>query len=252
VSNAEIEPLASLSADVKWPTGLAARMIANSTHPAGRPPAASILPAAPVLLGDVTQAVPLALPHDLSSVRRTLTEVITARRSGGIVGEIALAQGVFATLLAATAVPLPQSLQPNLAMSPIVCPVVFNVEGIQSAAYRYLHTEHILLPIRTIEREVVCAQVLSQREHGSGAAILFLVVPLARWLLEFGDRGYRGVALQIGWITDRLYLVAEMLGLTYTASGAFAPARADELLGLDGYHHTCFFSFVLGDLKHNG
>jgi hypothetical protein len=97
-----------------------------------------------------------------------------------------------------------------------------------------------------VQRDAGREDLLLQREHGDGAAILFIAVPMALWLHHFGDRGYRGAALQVGYLTDRLYLAAETLGLTYTASGGFAPARADQLLDLDGYHHTTMFSFVVG------
>jgi SagB-type dehydrogenase family enzyme len=244
--------LDSLLASVPWPIGLAARMIAGSSYPAGRPPAPAPLPPAPPLPGDVANAIPLIPPHNLSRVRRTLAEVIVARRSGGISEEGPLDQAMFGTLLAATAEPLPQPLLPDSAMVPIVCPVVFNVEGLPSAAYRYIPGEHMLISIRTIQREFMRNEVLLQWEHGSGAAVLFLVVPMARWLHAFGDRGYRGVAFQIGWLSDRLYLVAESLRLTYTASGGFSPAMADRLLGLDGYHYTSLFSFVVGGPKHRG
>lgn len=252
VSSSGNRKLDTVLADVPWPIGLVARMIANSIYPAGRPSNSMTPPPAPPLPGDVAHAVPLIPPYDLSCSQRTLAGVIVARRSGEISGEGPLDQRMFGALLAATAMPLPQSLLPDSAMIPIVCPVVFNVEGISPAAYRYVPGDHTLIPICTIQREIVRDEVLLQWEHGNGAAILFLVVPLAHWLHAFGDRGYRGMAFQIGWISDRLYLVAEMLRLTYTASGGFAPAMVDKILGLDGYHYTSLFSFVVGGPKHRG
>jgi SagB-type dehydrogenase family enzyme len=149
-----------------------------------------------------------------------------------------------ATLLAATT-SMPATV-PDSTFAPVPYPIVFDVDGLPPGAYRYDGGEHVLAPIREVARESVAAAALLQREHGTGAALLFLVVPLSRWLTVFGDRGYRGAAFSAGWLTDRLYLVAETLDLTYTATGGFAPGVVDELLGLDGCERTAFFAFAVG------
>jgi SagB-type dehydrogenase family enzyme len=135
---------------------------------------------------------------------------------------------------------------PRAELSPVVFLVVFDVEGLPPSACRYVSAEHRLLRLREVEREAFTAEFLLQAEHGSGSAILFLVAPLSSWLRHFGDRGYRAANFQIGFLSDRLYLLAETLGLTYSSSGGFAPASVDELFGLDGYHFTTLFSFVIG------
>jgi SagB-type dehydrogenase family enzyme len=123
---------------------------------------------------------------------------------------------------------------------------VHDVTDVPPGSYRYDPERHALLPVAEVDWGATRENLLLQHEHGEGAVVLFFVVPLAQWLHRFGDRGYRGAALQVGYLTDRLYLDAEALGLTYTASGGFAQARADQLLGLDGYHHTAVFAFVVG------
>lgn len=244
MSESDTSRLDLLLTDVPWPAGLAARLIAASGHHRGRRAAEAFVPPPP-LPGDSTRARTLSLPYELSSFGRGLTEVIVERRSGGMRSG-PLDNAELSTLLASTAAPLPQVLLPSPALSPIVFPLVFDVHDVPPAVYRYVPEHHVIVPVRTIQRDPVRDALLLQREHGEGAAILFVVVPMAAWLHDFGDRGYRGAALQVGYLTDRLYLVAETLGLTYTASGGFAPARADELLDVDGFHHTTMFSFVIG------
>jgi nitroreductase len=85
-----------------------------------------------------------------------------------------------------------------------------------------------------------------QQEHQSASAVLIFAAPMSAWLAREGERGYRAIALQIGMMTDTLYLAAEALHLTYTASGGFPPASIDAALGLDGVTHAAFFSFVIG------
>jgi SagB-type dehydrogenase family enzyme len=155
-------------------------------------------------------------------------------------------------LLTATTAKLPPRLLPNPALAPTVFPLVFDVEGLPPAAYRYVPERHEVLRVRSIERNAVRDSLLLQKDHGEAAAILFLVVPMARWLHDFGDRGYRGAALQVGYLIDRLYLTAESMRLTYTASGGFTPVLADELLDVDGYQRTTMFSFVVGSERKQG
>lgn len=230
--------------DIPWPLGLAVRMIAASGISQGRHEPEEAIAVSP-RPGQSERGHPLPPPQELVGVERTLADVVTARRSGGITSG-RLSATSFSTLLGVTAEALPHALLPHPLLGPAVFPLIFDVEGIPPGAYRYEPGQRAVAPVQTVRREAVREDLLLQREHGDGSAIIFIAVPMARWLHHFGDRGYRGATLQVGYLTDRLYLAAETLGLTYTASGGFAPARADLLLGLDGYHHTTMFSFVVG------
>jgi SagB-type dehydrogenase family enzyme len=196
--------------------------------------------------GDVTRALHLPPSHDLSSCDRSLASVIATRRSGGLTRRPVSSLALATLLAAASRVP---TMIPDATFAATIYPVVFGVDDVPAGAYRYDHDTHALIPIRDIEREAVAATALLQHEHSTGAALLFLVVPLSRWLATFGDRGYRGAAFTAGWLTDRLYLVAETLGLTYTATGGFAPAVIDELLAIDGTERTTFFAFAVGGAR---
>lgn len=234
----------SVLAEVPWPNGLGVRMLLGSNYPVEQPYAPTPPPSLPLPRG-IAEAIPLAAPYDTGYSTRTLADVIVNRRSGNISGD-SLSQAAFATLLKATAEGMPKAFLPAPEMEPILFPLVFSVEGLSPGVYRYLPCKHALVAVRPVQPDVVSEDVLLQREHGNGAALLFLVVPMARWLHIFGDRGYRGAAFQAGWLSDRLYLVAENLGLTYAASGGFAAAAADALLKLDGYHYTPLLLFVVG------
>lgn len=234
-----------LLADVAWPVGLAVRLIAASTYPNRIPQGADDGGAEHRLPGSLEGAHELVGPRHPLSTEREFADIVIARRSGGLTAGPLRTTEIAALLSAATA-PLPTYLLPHPALKPVVFALVFDLDGVPPAAYRYASESRQLLPIRSIQRESVRDALLLQKDHGAGAAILLLAVPMARWLHDFGDRGYRGASLQVGYLTDRLYLAAETLGLTYTASGGFTATRTDELLGLDGYHYTTMFSFVVG------
>jgi SagB-type dehydrogenase family enzyme len=125
-------------------------------------------------------------------------------------------------------------------------PILWDVEGLSPGAYRYEPETHSLLPVPLDGSVAVLRTLFLQQEHQSASVVLILAAPMSAWLAREGERGYRAMALQIGMLTDILYLVAEALGLTYTASGGFPPASIDAALGLNGVTHTAFFSFVIG------
>lgn len=220
-----------------------AELVVASRYPETRPSQEPALPAPSPLPGDAERALSLPAPRALEPVQRSLASVIAARRSGRLSAG-ALDAATLGTLLAAAAA-RPAGLA-DATLDPLLFPVIFDVDGVPPGAHRYDRGEHRLAPIGPASRARMAETAILQREHAMGAAVLFLVVPIGRWLVAFGDRGYRGAAFAAGWLTDRLYLVAETLGLTYTATGGFAPAVVDEVLGLDGRDHTAFFAFAVG------
>jgi SagB-type dehydrogenase family enzyme len=220
-------------------------LVLAGRYPGGRPAQPPILPAATDMPGDLTRPIWLPAADDRSRTR-SLASVIGSRRSGGLTaGPVGSSE--LGTLLAwATAAAEDCLVSPDLTFRPAIYPIVLAIDAIPTGAYRYVPDLHALAPIRAVDRHTVGETAILQHEHRTGTALLFLVVPLSRWLATFGDRGYRGAAFAAGWLTDRLYLVAETLGLTYTATGGFAPAVIDELLGLDGCERTAFFAFAIG------
>jgi SagB-type dehydrogenase family enzyme len=184
----------------------------------------------------------LGLPSSLLLAKSNLFDLITQRRSGGVGRGGTLDLNTLGALLLGAADRLPPSLSE---VPPVLCPMALSVEGVRPGCFRYLSDRHALAPITPVTRGFVREDVVLQSEHADAAVIIFLVSSLSRWLNTQGDRGYRSAVLQQGWLTDRLYLRAESLGLSYTASGGFAPAVVDALLGIDGYHLTALFSFVV-------
>lgn len=222
-------------------------LVAQMIEITSRRAESNTVPAVPAPPGDSEAGVALPMASELPL--RTVADVITSRQSGPIF-ESGIDTAQLAALLSAWDAKLPRALLPDSSFSTQAFPVALGVRGLSCAAYRYDNSTRRLSRIKPVTRVELRHDVLLQWEHGNAAAVIFFVAPLSRWLCRSGDRGYRSVAMQAGWITDRLYLIAETLGLRYTASGGYAPARADRLLGLDGYHYTAFFSFVVSGAQH--
>jgi SagB-type dehydrogenase family enzyme len=220
-------------------THLTALVVESSSSPRAAP--AQGLP--PVELpGDPRGATRLPAPGPLD---RSLDDVLRSRRSGGFrPGPVTLED--LSTLLSVTAEAVPNDLACARVAPPLVFPLIWNVAGVRTGVYRFDDVHAMLVSVGSNDELAGGEALMLQADQRHAAVILFLAVPMASWLHEAGDRGYRGATLQIGYLTDRLYLAAEALGLRYSASGGFAPASVDPLLGLDGEAFTTLFSFVVG------
>jgi SagB-type dehydrogenase family enzyme len=182
-------------------------------------------------------ALPAAAPLDASP---SLDEVIARRRSGGMAPRALDAARLAAVLEAC--VPPPETPRD---LEPLLCPIVLDVDGVAPGAYRFDRETRSLVLARAIDRDDFCDRVLLQSDQRDASVIVFLVAPLAAWLRREGDAGYRSALVAVGWMTDQLYLLAELAGTAYTATGGFAPALVDDLLGADGAEWASLFAFAL-------
>jgi SagB-type dehydrogenase family enzyme len=96
--------------------------------------------------------------------------------------------------------------------------IVNAVDNVAPGAYCYWPGEHALETIRTgAFRDHASWLTLEQALGGEAAATLFFLSPLDAVLAAYGDRGYRLVNLDAGWIGGRAYLAAYAQG--FGASG---------------------------------
>lgn len=195
--------------------------------------------APPLGVGDRT-----ALPNSIAETRDALIAAIHTRRSRSVGGSAALPLAALTRLLVSTvSEPTPESFgipcQPGLF---IACS---RVEGVLPGLYGYEREHHALWSVAQVDSIVLGERLMTQHDHAAAAAIVFITVAMKTLINCFGDRGYRIGAFAVGYLTDRLYLAAEALRLSGSASGAFSSPAADALLGLDGVTHTTVLAFVV-------
>lgn len=77
-------------------------------------------------------------------------------------------------------------------------------------------------------------------------AVLFLTVDMARVEWKYGVRSYRYVHVDLGVLTQNLYLVATGLGLAGCAVAAFDDDTANDLVRLDGRDAFVSLMFACG------
>ena len=66
------------------------------------------------------------------------------------------------------------------------------------------------------------------------AAVLVVTGSFARLRWKYGERAYRYMCVDVGCLTQNLYLVGEALGLAVCAIAGFVDAGVERLLAVDG------------------
>jgi len=116
------------------------------------------------------------------------------------------------------------------------------IEGLPPGVYHYDRDGHALVPLMTGDQRRVAADLsLGQDIAANGAFAVSMLGDLeAAWSI-YGDRGYRAVHIEAGWIGQGFYLGAESAGLNATGIGAFFDDHVNDYLspphGLEVVYH---------------
>jgi SagB-type dehydrogenase family enzyme len=65
-----------------------------------------------------------------------------------------------------------------------------------------------------------------------------------RW--KYGDRAYRFLCMDTGFVAENVYLVCEGLGLAACAISGFAQDGLESLLGIDGRNELALLMITVG------
>jgi len=111
-----------------------------------------------------------------------------------------------------------------------------HVEGLEPGLYRYLAVEHKLLFLKTIDDAVNTFTTLAYGQKFSGnCAVLFMWAAIP-YRMEYGytNCSHKLIAIDLGLVTENLYLACEAANLGTVAIGAYEQKKLDKLLDLDG------------------
>jgi SagB-type dehydrogenase family enzyme len=199
------------------------------------------------------------LPQQDAPVQGTMLEVIRRRASGrafradplpvsmlatllrhanGVLASVQTADGAFYRRAAANSGDLG---------SVEIYPIVLNVEGVAPGIYHFDTVRHDLTELRTGRfsdwlREVV----LYQAEFSRAAAALVLTAAVGRLQAKYSLRGYRFALLDVGHVSQNLYLVGTALGLQVCATAGFIDDTVDSALELDGLDTASMLVVLVG------
>lgn len=113
---------------------------------------------------------------------------------------------------------------------------VYQVQGLDSALYRYLPVEHALIETARIEHleEEVALAVFHQGFVSRGAATFFWTAVPERMEWRYAEASYKVMAIDAGHVCQNLYLACAAVGAGACAVAAYDQEACDRLLGLDG------------------
>jgi SagB-type dehydrogenase family enzyme len=128
-----------------------------------------------------------------------------------------------------------------------VFPIVLSVDRVDPGIYHFDSLSHDLVMIRRgyfaswLQRDV-----FFQEEWADAAVALVLTVAIGRLKAKYGIRGYRLGFLDVGHVSENLYLVATALGLEVCATAGFIDDELDLALGLDGLDTVTALVILVG------
>jgi SagB-type dehydrogenase family enzyme len=133
-----------------------------------------------------------------------------------------------------------------------VYPVVFRVDDLGPAVYRYRADEHALETVRPDidQRSFVRAALPMERKMVAGtAAMLCLVGFFPRHERKYGEGGYRMLVAEAGHLSQNLVLAATALGLSARPFGGVFDHLLNRELGVDEAKEAFLLAVLVGHAK---
>lgn len=111
--------------------------------------------------------------------------------------------------------------------------VAGNVEGLDAGIYNYDPGAHSLRPVATGDvRRALAEACVGQAWVAQGPLSVVFAADFPRTTGRYGERGVMYVHMEVGHVSQNIYLQAVSLGLGTVAVGAFDNERVADLVGL--------------------
>jgi putative peptide maturation dehydrogenase len=117
--------------------------------------------------------------------------------------------------------------------------VVQRVDGVAPGLYHYHVTTHALEPVATLEpaalRDFAMRSVAGQDFFADAHALLIITARFERtfWKYRSHPKAYRAIVLEVGHVSQNLYLTATELDMGAFVTAAINEVDIEEMLGLD-------------------
>ncbi|MEL6866761.1 MAG: SagB/ThcOx family dehydrogenase [Bacteroidota bacterium] len=125
--------------------------------------------------------------------------------------------------------------------------IVLNVDGVEQGIYHYDSERHEIIRIAqgdytTWTRE----HIFYQTEYADASVVLVLASAFGKLAQKYGLRAYRLSLLDVGHISQNVYLCSTAMGLKICASAGFIDDELDEALCIDGNDVASFLTLMIG------
>lgn len=128
-----------------------------------------------------------------------------------------------------------------------VFPLILNVEGIERGLYYFDAEQHNLKMIEIGDYRKWVKNEVYYQEEWSRASVVFILVSNTRRLYEkYFARSYRLSLLDVGHVSQTLYLTATALDLKVCACGGYVDSELDSAIGIDGVDLSTFLTLIVG------
>lgn len=125
---------------------------------------------------------------------------------------------------------------------------VDRVEGLQKGVYRYLPIEHALLLVRKEDdyKDRIISASLDQKFVGKAPMQLIYTCIPYREEWRYSDESYKLMMIDLGIITESVYLTSTALSFGTCAIGAYVQKLMDEFVEVDGEEEFVVFTMPVG------
>jgi len=126
---------------------------------------------------------------------------------------------------------------------------VRSVEGLSSGLYHYQPVDHEIELLADAFDDGLLAAIGLGQPFIKTAAVVFAITGYyarARW--KYGERSFRYMCMDVGFLGENLYLAAEALGLGACAIAGFIDDALERMLGVDAREEMAMLLFAVGCL----
>lgn len=135
------------------------------------------------------------------------------------------------------------------ALYPLEIYIVTLNSEIEKGLYHYRPRESYLELIKrdfSIEElnEIIFAEPTVQLSKAS--LVIIITAIFERMLFKYGDRGYRFILMEVGFVSQNISLICEALGLGSCMIGRYLDDEVNKFLGVDGLTESALNVIVIG------
>jgi SagB-type dehydrogenase family enzyme len=124
------------------------------------------------------------------------------------------------------------------------------VEGVPSGLYHYRPVDHVIETIRLGHHGSTIRDLALGQDSVETSAVVFLITGCfqrLRW--KYGERAYRYMCMDVGFLGENLYLAGEALGLGVCAIAGFIDDATEQFLEVDGKDEIALLLTTVGVLQ---
>jgi SagB-type dehydrogenase family enzyme len=126
---------------------------------------------------------------------------------------------------------------------------VFSSEDLEPGLYHYRADIDALEILNTGEhygelREIITAEPIV--DFKNSCCTIYITSVYERTMIKYGDRGYRFILLEAGFVAENVSLVAEAIGLGSCMIGGYQDDKVNKYLGIDGFSESIQNIVIIG------